>query len=64
MPMSEDHPMAARAEIVHSMRQRAFELWGVTREKELESIIEEAAYNVWILSQNLPEAHVEPGFYF
>ena len=64
MPMSEDHPMAARADIVHSMRQRAVELWGVTREKELESIIEEAAYNVWILSQNLPEAHVEPGFYF
>ena len=64
MPMSKDHPMAAKSDIVHSMRQRAFELWGVTRAKELESIINETAYNVWILTQDLPEAHVEPGFYF
>tara|TARA_B100000745_G_C20029322_1_gene350330 strand:+ start:275 stop:445 length:171 start_codon:yes stop_codon:yes gene_type:complete len=56
--------MAAKSDIVHSMRQRAFELWGVSREEELESIINEAAYNVWMLSQDLPEAHVEPGFYF
>ncbi len=64
MPMSKDQPMASKSDIVHNMRHRALLLWGVGREAELEPIIHEAAYNVWVLSQNLPEPQVEPGFYF
>lgn len=64
MSMSEDMPMASREEIAKSLEGRAAQLWGQQRADELTQTIEETAEHILRLSQNLPDAEEEPGFYF
>ena len=64
MPMSKAQPITSREEIARSLKERAAQLWGIERADAIGSIIEEVAQNVWQLSQDLPDAHEEPGFYF
>lgn len=64
MPVSKAQPMASREEIVNSLKQRATELWGRERARAIDSTIEQVASNIWQISQDLPPADEEPGFYF
>ena len=64
MPTSKTQPMTSKDEIVRSLKERAAQLWGRDRAEAIAPTIAETAQNVWQLSQDLPDAHEEPGFYF
>ena len=64
MPISGTEPMASREEIVSSLKRRASELWGQERAQALLPVVEETATVIWRISQDLPPADEEPGFYF
>ena len=47
--------------IVEALFERAVALWGTERAADLRPILEQTAQNLWTLSRNLPEKHIEPG---
>ena len=64
MSMSESQPMASKEELALSMKKRAIELWGAERASEIGLNIEGMAERIYQISQDLPQAEEEPGFYF
>ena len=64
MSISGDQKLGSEKEIADSLFDRATQLWGQERAGELTAVIEQAANNIWHLSQNLPEEDEQPGFYF
>ncbi len=64
MSMSESQPMASKDELALSMKKRAVELWGAERASEIDLSIDGMAERIYLISQNLPQAEEEPGFYF
>ena len=56
-------PTDSVAEIAAELRLQAARLWGEERATELESYIQQTAFQLWELGQETPHRDLEPGFY-
>tara|TARA_B110000014_G_scaffold178694_1_gene128282 strand:+ start:399 stop:587 length:189 start_codon:yes stop_codon:yes gene_type:complete len=56
-------PTDSVAEIAMELRLQAARLWGEERAMELESYIQQTAFQLWELGQETPHRDLEPGFY-
>ena len=56
-------PTDSVAEIAMELRLQAARLWGEERARELESYIQQTAFQLWELGQETPHRDLEPGFY-
>ena len=50
--------------MVRQLKQNAEAVWGKERAEAISQVLEEAAANLWLLCQNLPDREEWPGFYF
>lgn len=50
-------------DIAVELRAQAVRLWGEQRVTELDSYIQQTAFQLWELGQVTPQRDLEPGFY-
>ncbi len=56
-------PGITREELLLELTERAQDLWGEERARVMATSLEEAARQLWEISQTLPPRDLEPGFY-
>ncbi len=50
-------------DIAVELRAQAVRLWGEQRAEEIESYIQQTAFQLWEVGQETPHRDLEPGFY-